>query len=139
MKKILALTTALTAVAGVATAADVTVMSWGGAYTQSQVEAYHKPFTAQTGINIVSVDADNPATPIKAQVEAGNVTVDVADVEYADAIRLCDEGMLEEIDPAVLPPAPDGTPAVEDFLPGALTDCAVSSIVFSTVFAYDSS
>jgi putative spermidine/putrescine transport system substrate-binding protein len=47
--------------------------------------------------------------------------------------------MLEEIDPAMLPPAPDGTPATEDFLPGALTDCAVATIVFSTVFAYDSS
>ncbi len=45
-------------------------------------------------------DADNPATPIKAQVEAGNVSVDVASVEYADAVRLCDEGALEMIDPA---------------------------------------
>lgn len=101
------------------------------------VEAYQKPFTAQTGINVISVDADNPAPAVKAQVEAGNVTTDVADVEYADAIRLCDEGLLETIDPASLPAAPDGTPAVDDFLPGALTDCAVATIVFSTVFAYD--
>ena len=137
MKKILILSTALTAVSFACAANEVTVMSWGGAYTTSQVEAYHKPFTAETGIAVVSVDADNPATPIKAQVEAGNVTVDVADVEYADAIRLCDEGLVEPIDPAMLPPAPDGTVATEDFLPGALTDCAVTSIVFSTVFAYD--
>jgi putative spermidine/putrescine transport system substrate-binding protein len=137
MKKFLALTTALTGFAFAAQAADVTVMSWGGDYTKSQVEAYHKPFTAQTGINVVSVDADNPAPAIKAQVEAGNVTVDVGDVEYADAIRLCDEGLLEPIDPATLPAAPDGTAAVDDFLPGALTECAVSTIVFSTVFAYD--
>ncbi|MCY1127559.1 ABC transporter substrate-binding protein [Frigidibacter sp. RF13] len=136
MKRILTLSTALTAVA-FAAHADVTVMSWGGAYTQSQVEAYHKPFTAATGINVVSVDSDNPAPAVKAMVEAGNVTVDVADVEYADAIRLCDDGMLEEIDASTLPPAPDGTAAVDDFLPGALTDCAVSTIVFSTVFAYD--
>jgi len=120
-----------------ASANEVTVMSWGGAYTQSQVEAYHKPFAAETGIKVISVDADNPATPIKAMVEAGNVTIDVADLEYADAIRLCDEGLLEEIDHSVLPPAPDGTPATEDFLPGALTDCAVTSIVFSTIYAYD--
>lgn len=139
MKKLLTLTTALTAVAGIAAAEEVTVMSWGGAYVTSQIEAYHKPFTAETGINVISVDADNPATPVKAMVEANNVTVDVADVEYADAVRLCDEGMLEEIDPAILPPAPDGTPATEDFLPGALTDCAVATIVFSTVFAYDTS
>jgi putative spermidine/putrescine transport system substrate-binding protein len=137
VKKFLILTTALTGIASVASAADVTVMSWGGAYTTSQVEAYQKPFTAQTGINVISVDADNPAPAVKAQVEAGNVTTDVADVEYADAIRLCDEGLLETIDPASLPAAPDGTPAVDDFLPGALTDCAVATIVFSTVFAYD--
>lgn len=28
----------------------LTVVSWGGAYTKSQVEAYHKPFIAKTGI-----------------------------------------------------------------------------------------
>lgn len=126
--------------AGLATAAaaqEVVVLGWGGAYTRSQVEAYHKPFTAATGIRVVSVDADNPATPIKAQVEAGNVTVDVAVLEYADAVRLCDEGLLEVIDPAILAPAPDGTPATEDFLPGTLTDCMVGTDVFATIFAYD--
>ncbi len=120
-----------------ASAQEVTVMSWGGAYTKSQVEAYHKPFTAETGITINSVDSDNPATPIKAQVEAGNVTVDVADVEYSDAIRLCDEGLLEEIDASMLPAAPDGMSAADDFIEGAITDCAVANIVWSTVMAYN--
>ena len=136
MKKLLVLSTALTGVS-FAAQADVTVMSWGGAYTTSQVEAYHKPWAAATGKNVVSVDSDNPAPAVKAMVEAGNVTVDVADVEYADAVRLCDDGMLEEIGMDALPPGADGTPAADDFLPGAVTDCAVSTIVFSTVFAYD--
>ncbi len=138
MKKTLILTTALTGFAFAASAAEVTVMSWGGAYTKSQVEAYHKPFTAETGITVNSVDSDNPATPIKAQVEAGNVTVDVADVEFSDAIRLCDEGLLEEIDTSMLPAAPDGTSAADDFIDGALQDCAVANIVWSTVFAFNS-
>jgi len=138
MKKTLILTTALTGFAFAASAAEVTVMSWGGAYTKSQVEAYHKPFTAESGITVNSVDSDNPATPIKAQVEAGNVTVDVADVEFSDAIRLCDEGLLEEIDTSMLPAAPDGTAAADDFIDGALQDCAVANIVWSTVFAYNS-
>jgi putative spermidine/putrescine transport system substrate-binding protein len=138
MKKTLILTTALTGMAFAASAQEVTVMSWGGAYTKSQVEAYHKPFTAETGIKVNSVDADNPATPIKAQVEAGNITVDVADIELADAVRLCDEGLLEVIDHSALPAAPDGTPATEDFLPaGMVSDCAVPSIVWSTVVAYN--
>lgn len=121
MKKLLILTTALAAAASAAHA-DITVISWGGAYEKSQVEAYNRPFTAQTGIAVKMLAADNPAAPIKSMVESNNVGVDVADVEYTDAIRLCDDGLLEEIDPAILPPAPDGTPATEDFLPGALTD-----------------
>lgn len=137
MKKTLILSTALVGFAFAASAQEVIVMSWGGAYGKSQIEAYHKPFTAETGIKVISVDADNPATPIKAQVEAGNVTVDVADVEYSDAIRLCDEGLLEEIDSSILPAAPDGTSATDDFIEGALTDCAVANIVWSTVVAYN--
>jgi putative spermidine/putrescine transport system substrate-binding protein len=121
-----------------ANAQEITALGWGGAYTQSQVEAYHKPFTAETGIRVNSVDADNPAVPIKAQVEANNVSVDAALVEYADAVRLCDEGLLEEIDLALLTPAPDGTPAEEDFLEGTTFDCYVSTDVFSTVYAYNS-
>ncbi|MEL6573817.1 MAG: ABC transporter substrate-binding protein [Pseudomonadota bacterium] len=137
MKHTLTLTTALVVVAGHAWANDLTVMSWGGAYGNSQIEAYNKPFAEMTGKDIAMVDADNPATPIKAQVEAGNVTIDVADVEYSDAIRLCDEGLLEEIDMSTLPAAPDGTPAADDFIAGALTDCAVANIVWSTVYAYN--
>ena len=29
--------------------------------------------------------------------------------------------------------------AVDDFIPGAITDCAVANIVWSTIFAYDTS
>ena len=85
-------------------AGEITVMSWGGAYTKSQVEAYHKPWMAKTGNKLKSVDAPNPAAPIKAQVIAKNVSIDVADVEYSDAVQLCDEGLLETIDAKMLPP-----------------------------------
>ncbi|MBW0156501.1 ABC transporter substrate-binding protein [Sedimentimonas flavescens] len=139
MKKAMMLTTALIATGFAASAQELNVVSWGGAYTVSQVEAYHKPFTEMTGVKVNSIDADNPATPLKAQVEAGNVSIDLADIELSDAIRLCDEGLLEEIDPAMLPPAPDGTPATEDFVPGAIQDCAVANIVWATVVAYDAS
>jgi len=139
--KLLLTSTAVSAamLASAASADELTIMSWGGAYTVSQVEAYHKPWMAATGHKINSVDSDNPAAPIKAQVEAGNVSIDIADVEYSDAVRYCDEGLLEEIDASALPAAPDGTPAADDFIEGALTDCAVANIVWSTVFAYDSS
>lgn len=139
MKKLLILSTALTGATFAAQAAEVTVLSWGGAYETSQVEAYNKPFAATTGAKVTMVAADNPVTPIKAQVEAGNVSIDVADIELSDAVRLCDEGLLEPLDLASLPAAPDGTAAADDFIDGALSDCAVASIVWSTVVSYDSS
>ena len=136
MKKLLILSTALTSFA-FAAQADVTVMSWGGAYGEAQTEAHVKPWSAASGFAAKMTDSDNPATPIKAMVEAGNVTIDVASIEYADAIRLCDEGLLEPIDIATLPAGADGVPASEDFLPGAVTECAVSTDIWSNVFAYD--
>ena len=115
----------------------ITAVSWGGAYTMSQIKAYHEPFAQMTGIKVNSVDYNGGMAEIKAQVEAGNVSWDVVDVEISDAIKGCDEGLLERIDHSILPPAPDGTPATEDFLPGTLYDCAVSTIIWSTVYGYD--
>jgi len=118
---------------------ELTVVSWGGAYTKSQVEAYHKPYIEKTGVKINSEDYNGGIAEIKAQVEAGNVTWDIVDVELSDAIRACDEGLLETIDHSSLPAGADGTPATDDFLAGTLYDCAVANIVWSTIFAYDSS
>lgn len=67
MKRTLILGTALAMTATAAMAEQITVMSWGGTYSQSQVEAYQKPFTAETGIGVLSLDSDNPAIPLKAQ------------------------------------------------------------------------
>jgi putative spermidine/putrescine transport system substrate-binding protein len=123
--------------AGSALARDLNVVSWGGAYTKSQVEAYHKPWMAETGNNINSIDYDGNVAPVKAQVESGNVTWDVVDVELSDAVRLCDEGLLELLPLEELPPAADGTPAQEDFIDGTLHDCAVASIIWTNIYAYD--
>ncbi len=125
-------------VAGTSLAADaITVVSWGGAYTDSQIKAFHKPFTEETGIVVQSVDYDGNVAPIKAQTLSGNVVWDVVDVELPNAIRLCDEGLLEPISADDLAPAPDATPATEDFLPGTLYDCAAGNVVWSTVIAVD--
>ena len=137
MRKLLIMSTALCALALPASAQEITVMSFGGAYGASQMEAYHKPYMAMTGININSVDADNPATPLKAQVEAGNVTIDVADLEPSDLVRLCDEGALEVLPLDELPLSPDGKTWEEDFVEGGIYECGVGTIVYSTIIAYN--
>lgn len=140
---------ALGAVAMVATAADelppcedcvdsLTIVSWGGAYSNSQIEAYSKPYSAITGVEIINDESSNEAVAkLRAMNEANNVTWDVVDVVASDAIRLCDEGLAMEIDPdTMLADAPDGTPASEDFGDLLVSDCFIPQIVYSTTFGY---
>jgi len=117
---------------------DMTIVSWGGAYSNSQNEAYHKPYSEMTGVEIVNDDSSAEAVAkLRAMNEAGNVTWDVVDVVASDAIRLCDEGLAIEIDAdEQLAAAPDGTPASEDFGDLLVSDCFIPQIVYSTTFGY---
>jgi putative spermidine/putrescine transport system substrate-binding protein len=142
MKRALILAGSVAAVAvGVAFAQDqtLTIVSWGGAYSQSQIKAYNEPYTAKTGVKILNEDKSaNGLAGIRAQVEAGNVTWDVVDMLQADAQRACDEGLIEVVDhDEWLAPAPDGTPASEDFIEGTLGDCFIPQILYATMFAYN--
>jgi putative spermidine/putrescine transport system substrate-binding protein len=136
--KTLLATTALTVAAGAALAQDMTIVSWGGAYSKSQLMAYHEPYSAKTGVNIINDDSSAEAVAkLRAMNEAGNITWDVVDVVASDAIRLCDEGLALEIDPATqLAPAPDGTSAADDFGDLMVSSCFIPQIVYSTTFGY---
>lgn len=116
---------------------SLTVVSYGGNLTNAQIQAAHKPFTAATGTRVISEDYSGGIAQIKTQVDSKKVTWDVVDAEIPNVIRACNNGLLERIDPASLAPAPDGTPASKDFLPGALTECGVASYVWSTVVAFN--
>ena len=102
-----------------------------------ETHRYLEPFAAETDIDIRLEDYNGGLAQVRAQVETGNVHWDVVDLETADAVSGCDEGILERIDSAALPPGPDGTPAMEDFLPGSLFECAVGILLYSTVYAYN--
>ncbi len=121
-----------------AQAAELNVVSWGGAYTASQLKAYHQPYMAKnSGVKLNSVDYSGGLAEVRAQAEAGNVTWDLVDVVISDAIRGCDEGLFMEFDhDEILAPAPDGSPATEDFLEGTIFDCFIPQIIYSTAFAY---
>ena len=118
-------------------AESITVTSFGGAFSTSQIEAYQKPFAAKTGVTVNAEVYNGGLAEVRAQVQAGNVTWDVVDLEKQDLTAACDEGLLEPIDWSTLPPAPDGTPAEKDFIPGALHECGVATIVWTTIVAYD--
>ena len=69
-KKIVALAGDVRICRGQRSGSRITVVSWGGAYTKSQVEAYHKPWMAQSGHSIISEDYGGGIAEIKAQVES---------------------------------------------------------------------
>nr|WP_246479923.1 extracellular solute-binding protein [Kaustia mangrovi] len=126
--------------AGVASAEDsLTIVSWGGAYTNSQVKAYHEPYSEKTGTKIFNEDKSaNALAGIRAQVEAGNVTWNVVDMLQADAQRACDEGLIMEVPhDEWLAPGPNGEPASKDFIDGTLGDCFIPQILYATMFAYN--
>ena len=117
---------------------SLTVASWGGSYARAFQKAQHEPFTAETGIDIRLESYNGGLAQIRAQVESGRVLWDVVDLDMADAARGCDEGLLEPVSSEDLAPAPDGTPAADDFFPGMLTECGVGMLFYSTVYAYNS-
>ena len=143
LTKTLLATSALTVAAGVASAdghmaSEMTIVSWGGAYSNSQQQAYHNPYMEKTGVKIINDESSAEAvSKLRAMNEAGNITWDVVDVVAADALRLCDEGLAMEIDAdEMLAPAPDGTSASDDFGDLLVGDCFIPQIVYSTTVGY---
>lgn len=122
-----------TAFAASARAGDeLTVTSWGGSYSESQRKAYYEPYMA-LGNKITEAEYNGEVAKIKAMVEANAITWDVIDVDTATALQGCAEGALETIDWAKL-----GLDRSK-FIGAELMECAVPTIVYGTVFGYDTS
>jgi putative spermidine/putrescine transport system substrate-binding protein len=126
--------------AGIAMAAQqLSIVSWGGAYADSQRHAYFDPYQKlNADTQILLTNAGGDAVPkLREQARAGNVGWDVVDVTAADAIRLCNDGIAQHIDhDKLLAPAPDGTPPSQDFGQTMISECFIPEIVYSTTFAY---
>ena len=117
---------------------SITISSWGGAYQAMQLNAYAEPYAEATGVNLIWDESSAEAVAkLRAQNEAGNVTWDLVDVLATDGIRLCDEGLVEEVPfDEWLAPAPDGTPASEDLGDYIVSDCHIPTNLYSTTFGY---
>ena len=139
MKRLSKILLALSFVLSITTSAyAVTVASWGGAYTESQKLGYGDPTAKKLGIPVNWVDYTGGLSEIKAQKEAGAITWDIIDVYAKDTIIGCDEGIFVEFDfDKDFSPAPDGTPASQDFFTSMPSKCAVGNILYSWNYAYN--
>ena len=129
----------LTSFLSQALATELVVVSWGGAYTASQQNAYHAPYMKKNpGIKIINDDsAGSAVAKLRAMKQAGNTTWDLVDAVASDAMMLCDEGLVDEIDhDSALANGTDGSSATEDFGDFIVSPCFIPQIVYSTTFGY---
>lgn len=122
---------ALSAARPAAAEDQLTVVSWGGAYQESQREAFFKPFQKDASVKMTEEEYNGEIAKIRAMVESNSVTWDVIDLDTQTALAACAEGILETIDWGKL-----GLDRAK-FIGGDINDCAVPNIVYATVIAYD--
>ena len=121
--------------------AEVTIASWGGAYTDSQIKGYKNTYTKPSSIKFVNYSGG--FAELRSQLESGNVKWDIIDVLPNDAIIGCDEGLFEDISSkySKFPKGPNNTSVIEDMqltgIPYNLSDCCVPQIFWSYVVFYD--
>ena len=119
-------------------AKPVTIASWGGAYTEMQRLGPAAYAEKKTGIKTKFVDYSGGLSELKAQKESGKIKWDIMDVFAMDTIIGCDEGLFHKFDfDRDFAPAPDGTPASQDFLTLMPNKCAVGNILYSWTWAYN--
>jgi len=135
-----ALLSALPAALGMAgNLEQLSIVSWGGDYADSQRRAYFEPYQKlNPDAKLLVTNAGGEAVQLlRDQAKSGAITWDVVDVTAADAIRLCNEGIAMKIEhDKVLAPATDGTPASLDFGQTMISDCMIPEIVYSTTIGY---
>src|SRR6218665_19769 len=118
------------AVAAQSMAADLTVISFGGANKAAQVKAFYEPWEKAGKGKIVAGEYNGEMAKVKAMVDTNSVSWDLVEVESPELSRGCDEDLFETLDPALF-----GNKA--DYVPGSIQTCGVGFFVWSTVLAYN--
>ena len=116
--------------AGLAQAAELTVVNFGGANGNAQKFAYVEPFEKSTGTKVVAVEYNGEMAKLKAMVEAKKVSWDLLEVESGELGRACEEGLLEKLDASKFGKK-------SDFIPEAFNECGFGAFVWSTVLGYN--
>jgi len=118
------------ACAGHSMAADLTVISFGGANKEAQVKAYYAPFEKASGNKVIAGEYNGEMAKVRAMVDTNSVSWNLVEVESPELSLGCDEDMFEVLDYSQL-----GNK--DDLVPGAAQQCGVGFFVWSTVLAYN--
>jgi putative spermidine/putrescine transport system substrate-binding protein len=112
-----------------ALARDLTVVAGGGALQDHMRRILFEPFARANNIRVQDVAYDYNVGPIRAMVQANNVTWDVVMVEAPDLKQGCDDGLFERIDWSVVPR--------DRFLAGGTTECGAGALGWGVAVVFD--
>jgi len=115
-------------VAGSASAQQLTIVSFGGAYQEGQSKALFQPAAKALGITIKE-ETYTGIADLRLKVKAGAVTWDIVASGSGSAARAGTEGLLEPLDYKVID--------VSSFAPGMYQEHCVGGDVFSNVLAWN--
>lgn len=132
MKKLLTTVLLSTLLAGAAQAQerDFTVTAWGGAVQDAKRDIYFTPFGEMKGIKVLDDVYAGGWAPFAAMQETGVIPWDVVQVETAELVRGCEEGVFAPIDWSKI-----GNK--DDFTSASVSECGVGTVVWSVVMAYN--
>ena len=114
----------------------LTVTTWPGAYGHAQRAALIEPYRDVGRVNMHANEWEGDLAELSRAVTGHSYKGDVIDFELPKAISACQQGLLEKIDAASLPPGIDGAPAMHDFVKGALGECWVASVAYSQAILF---
>ncbi|WP_435742385.1 ABC transporter substrate-binding protein [Nocardioides sp. SYSU DS0663] len=111
-----------------ADAESLTVTMWGGGAQEAHVASYVTPWAEEEGVEIRE-DQPTDYAKLRAQVESGNVSWGVVEVEPNFAVTACEDGLLEPIDTDVV----DTSVLDQEFV----SECAIPMLQYAFNIAYN--
>lgn len=111
-------------------AEQLVVRDAGGVVNSAATKAFYRPFTEETGVNVVGVTSQlEPLSQIRTIVDSKSYLWDVVQLSMEAQEILSKGGYLDEIDV--------NAPGIRDILPEAKSKWGVSFFVYATVLAYN--
>ncbi|MFB9984534.1 ABC transporter substrate-binding protein [Mesorhizobium kowhaii] len=111
---------------------ELRILVYGGDAGKAVIEAYVKPFEAETGIKVTPVTDQIDFAQIELMVTNNSISVDVAGIPQSGALAAAEKGYLEEIDYSKF--KKEELDGIVDF---AKEKFGVSALIYSYVMVYN--
>ncbi|WP_201842458.1 ABC transporter substrate-binding protein [Microvirga zambiensis] len=111
---------------------ELRVLVGGGDWGKANIEAYVKPFEAETGVKVTTTTDEMGIAQLELMTKSRNVTVDVFSMSQASAFITAGKGLVEPIDYSIY--KKDELDGIIDF---AKQPFGVTALIYSVLMVYN--